>query len=268
MPEDPKFPQLPFLTREMLKFGNKATIELELTTITKESLTVLISGMTREGPFQLRANVTQTFNSETNRFRLPDIPISVTVSVAEANNLTNEVVCTLFLNINGVRNTLLCQGALAQFWGLSWPHHPQQSPLQLRGHHTTETTPNPIAGAQISDAVEVGQFWILKAINLTFVASGTAASRRLALSIAHADGGTFLIPTPADITAGQTVRICFMEGGEMFNDSVGLRQLAPLPSNLVLPPNTGIATVTTAMEADDDISAANIIFEQFQGEIP
>lgn len=260
---DPGAAQLPFIVRDMLAFEGAAAFDLELTTASTVAQVLEITGMTREGPFRFNITTDTSGLAVANVFRIPDLPIFVSVRSSSVLAGVNQVYAMLYLRINGTKNVLLCQGSLGHFYGINWPVQTPPSSLQKRGLMVSGESADAAAGSEFTFDVPAGQFWILKAIHVIYVAAAAAASRRPRLVITFSGGSLIEIPSAATIIISQSSRLVWGEGLPNMDDQVGLQQTMPLPSNLLLPPGTIIESVTTGMNAGDNYSTAQFTAEAF-----
>ena len=255
---------LPFLTRRMLSFEGAATFDLEVTTASEGTPLVEIAGFTREGPFLFSLTTTATPIPKTDIFRLPDIPISVSIRKSLATATANDTIAFVYLRINSTRVMLLCQGHLGSVYGINWPNQVPMSPLQLRGSPIEKTTANPAAGVNGATlTVPAGEYWILKMADVTLVTDATAASRRVLLTITSPNSALVISSAPADQTASQTVIYSFFETAQALNNATSLRQTAPLPLNLLLPATSLVAISASNFQAGDDFGTFRAYVEKF-----
>jgi len=260
---DPYQNSLPFLTRKMMAFEHASKISLQLSVKADTLGTVEIKGFTREGPFTFRKPVTADVDFATESFRIPDFPVMVTMTSESFSGTANDASVILTLLIDDTPYAVLLQGQLGPFQGLSWPIPPPPTNLQSRGISAEVAGANPAAGEEFSITIPDQEWWILKAVRVRFVAAAVAVSRRPMLVIVRAASDNIEISVPADVTTGQIVFLNWADAGTAQNDATSLRQLAPLPTNLLLPPGATIKSVTTNMEATDNYDPPRVLIEKF-----
>ena len=112
---------LPFLIRKMLSFEHAATIGLRIETTATTANRILIRGATREGKFVLRHVPTADRARATENFRLPDIPLWVSVTDVDAAFKRGDLTVRVFLTIDDDILQKLCAGLVYDNLGISWP---------------------------------------------------------------------------------------------------------------------------------------------------
>lgn len=252
---------LPFLIRDMLAFGEAATFDLEVSTGSDSAINLEITGVTREGPFRFNFTTDGLSVIETHVFSIPDIPVFLTVRTADANLRMNDCYAMVYLRVNKTKNHLLCQGNLGQFYGINWPNQAPMSELQRRGKVTVATGADPAAGSEWTVTVPAGQFWRVKSVQATLVASATAATRRPMMIITFNGGGDINIPINTGTTANQTMIHTWAEGIFSINDTGNLLITGVYPADLLLPPFSTIRSLTANLQVGDNWSAPVLLVE-------
>ncbi len=187
---DPKLPQLPFLTRDMLSFGASAKIELEAVVYSDVTFEVLMVGITREGIFKfpISHNAGDTLE-EVKTFGVPDIPISLTVFTDSASIERGEYLASIFLKVNGERVYKLCSGYVTKHSGINFPQTHDESEVGPHGLIKKVTGLTPAAFDEIDATVSANERWRLMGFRFEFTTDANAADRKVRLLIGVGSGG-------------------------------------------------------------------------------
>lgn len=257
-----------FLSRDQLAFQEGASFALEVSTGSATAVPMELTGMTREGPFKLNFTTDGLSVIETNSFRIPDIPIWITLRSRDADLRVNDVYAMIYLTINGEKNQMLCTGSVGQFYGINWPNQAPLTPLQQHGLLFTNNSANPAANAEFTMTVPNGQYWKLKAVTATLVTDSNAANRAVVLDINTAEGTFVRIASPGIQTASLSIRHHWFVGANSEDNSTALIKNGPLMHDMILSPASTIASVTTNRQVGDNWGAANFWFELLFSDYP
>lgn len=156
---------------------------------------------------------------------------------------------------------ILACGYVTISHGPHWPDGDSESSLQGRGAIRAITGSDPAAGAEVSETVPSGTRWHLTSFGVTLAADGTAANRRPRLKVTDGSSTLFRIPSQADITASETIRIDWIDAGAETSDPS--HQVALLPVALHLEAGWTIETDTENLQAGDDYGAPVIGVEEW-----
>lgn len=244
---------LPFLTRNMLAFQQGKPFGLEVTVIARDTYLLTLKGITKEGPFEYKMSLAGDYTEETFKFRLPDVPIFLTIDQQTAGYSFKYAKVNVYLTINDSKYACLLQGNLTGSDTLSWPNVLPLTEPQKRGSFDLPLSiTDPAAGAEIALTVPANEWWRLKAICFTLVTSADVANRRVYLKLTSSNGGPIYIATNVTQTAGQTKKYTFFEGAVLIEDQVNNIIQSPLPLDIMLPPGAFINTITSGLVAADD----------------
>ena len=256
---DPKLPQLPFLTREMLKFGNRAAIDLEVISSDKSFVNFQVSGVTRSAPFSFDIRPDGAGNAKTDILRMTDIPITVSVHSAIGFHQTGDLYVQIFLRINQVRVMKLISGPMNSIIGSTWPAVNQPDPHTGVKFMRELASAGAAAGVELSFTVPAGEIWEVVSVQILLDTDGTSTNRRVHLLIsqfgADDDIRTF---GSDDVTLNQVVDIHFANYGVIPDSLDNNVLLAPLPPNIWLQEGAVIATLTTNLQAGDDFGTSKV----------
>lgn len=254
---------LPFLTRDDLKFGPKATIDLEIDTWSNTTVIFEVVGFTKDGPFTFQIIHAGDLALETNTFRIPDIPIMVALRTANDTVLRGDAYHSITLRINGEQAGLLASGYVSRMKTLQWPGNEEGDNLSGRGLVIGITGTNPAANTEISETVPANRFWKIHGILYTLVTDANAATREVLLEIG--DGSSLLhslIPF-ATQTQGLTRVYSWVPAGTSLSGSHQTSIAGMLPLDLLLPEGFTIVTNTANRQVGDDFSAPLLYVEQW-----
>lgn len=246
------FPPLPFLTRDMLTFGNSSTIQLIVNIVGHDGHTFDLRGMTRSGLFTRRFRIVGNSSVESFTFNLPDIPINITLAANEADNIEAIAHATVHLAVDGNRMGTLAQGIVNGLFGISWPYqHPLSDP-QISGGILQPTFTNPAAGAEINDTVPDNQIWEVLAYGVTLVTDSNAANRTVNLDFTFPDGSVMRRSSGTTQQASEQIDYNFIPGGTTAEVLANTTHEIALPARLILPAGSTITSTTTNKQAGDN----------------
>lgn len=219
--------------------------------------------MTREGVFTLRHTTASNGSISNQTFRLPDMPILISV-VDEAEAITQGgVYVALSLLANNDRLYQLCSGFVYAQKGISYPTASNIDSIPGRGLFREFAGTNPAAGDEIVETVPNGRLWHIIAIQFTLVAAVAAFSRRPHVFIIGSGGGEYDFFSSIDQITGETKTYTAAAVGAVPDETDANKIIIAIPNNLYLPENSMIRTRTTNIQAGDNYSAPNIMIEEF-----
>ena len=115
------FSSLPFLVRKMLTFEHNAVFSLRIVSQGNAARRIHIRGITKEGPFVFAHTTDAGGFFATEDFRIPDVPIMVSVVDQSTAFKQGECYVTLSLMVNGNVLYDLCSGLVYNNKGVSYP---------------------------------------------------------------------------------------------------------------------------------------------------
>lgn len=262
MPPDIQYPQLPFLTREMLTFGKEATIELRIKTQSTRSGNVTIRGVTRAGAFTYQHTTVSNAAVGTSTFRIPDVPIWVTIADESDTYDQGSLYATAHILINGDVAYQLMQGFVYSLRQLSWPGSPGVDMRPTGGRIRASTNAAPTAGSEISYSVAANLNQRLLSFRVTLTTDANAANRRVHLVIRN--GTTPLLDAFSDQDhAASTARNYTFAPFGVLPDTLDDNDiLVPIPKDLILGFNFNIVTNTTNIQAGDAFGVQALWIEE------
>jgi hypothetical protein len=255
---EPALPSLPFVTRDMIKPGNRQSWGLRLKYLSNYADGELfIRGATRSGPFSYKVDTNDTSTLTTHNFKIPDIPIWISVDMATPGT-TGRVFVQLALTVNDDLIHSLVSGFVWNLHTLTWPASDLRPAQPNLGYPTSLSGNNPAAGAQISYTHASGTILKLESIYFTLAADANAANRRVHVNIYNANAILAECISATDHTASTTRKyLCFptTPGGSYADDD---HIIIPIPRDIYLFPEDFIVTTITNGQAGDDFGIPKI----------
>lgn len=251
---------VPFLVREMLRYGRKSKIEVRLRTFGVSTSTLLFTGFTRTSTFNVQY-FTATESSKT--IGVDDIPIGVGVTNVPANISQGKIYAIIDLLINGTFARELTAGWVSARRSLSWPSGGGHDPAPNKGNFHSWTSSDPAAGAEPSIDVYAETLYRLIYANVTLVTDATVANRRVHLRVQAASNYNLNFFSSYDHPASTTRLYTFASVGACLDDQDDNDVIIPIPRDLYILPEGTIGTQTTNLQAGDNFSSMYFMFEEF-----
>lgn len=230
-----KFPQLPFITREMFDWGAKTEFDLEVVVTTAQTITFQVSGATKESPFSY--NITPTGNIDRESFtrRIAGIPIFLSVHIDNTNAVPGQMWIEVYLRGGQTRLLKLVAGYIFPERGLSYPAGSGSTPFNEISPPLPENVANPAAGADWDVGPSGSQLWYIHAVSCQIVTDANAASRVPHLEIVD-NGGALIMDFSSNISiaASQTRTMVFQPVGEVADPDNAFRMPVAIPQGLIV----------------------------------
>jgi len=258
--DDPK--SLPFLTRKMLNFEHGTKFELGLNIWACGGETVLISGLTKDGPFSFKVIGPSNCGPSNKLFNISDIPVYLSIIVITGNIDRGKVYANLYLNVNSTKVYSFISGYVTSTVGLTWPYGRGEDPKSGMGVFESVTGTNPAAGAEVEEYVPSGKLWRIHAFRINFTTDATVADRAVSLAIAGINGNIIRIPSSVVQTASTTRIYQFGVGLLNLENATSGIITVPLFPDLFLNPADIISTITTNRQATDNFGAPEMYVER------
>lgn len=255
--------KLPFLTRKMLSFEHATAFALQVVSQASVSSTITIRGATREGVFTLSQTLAADGSQTTSTFRLPDIPIWISVIDTEGNSEQGDCFITVNLLINDDIAWCLVSGLVYAQKGITWPNNTMEDLKPGHGRIKVVLGSDPAAGAEISETVPNGRAWKIHTLRLNLVTAVAAAARRVHVVITSAGLPILDVFSDIDQAASENRMYSVANFGGTDDSADDNDILIPFPKDLILPENTTITTQTTNLQAADNWAAPNLFIEEF-----
>src|SRR3990167_1102700 len=186
--QSPQKQSLPFVTRDMLSFEHGLPFSLRINSQANAILALTIRGMTREGIFTFVHNTRADCVVKSENFRIPDMPIMVSVLDEAGTILQGACYITLDLLANADRLYELCAGQVYSSKGLSYPPSSGVDALPNRGIIRELSSADPAPGAEIDLSIPSGRIWRILGLAFFLTAAATAGSRRVHLVFLNPSG--------------------------------------------------------------------------------
>jgi len=260
---EPKNQSTPFVNRDMLRFEGTATFGLRIRTVSVGALNVQIKGMTREGPFTYTHTTTGTGTFDIQEFRIPDVPIMVSVVDQFGQFLQGGCYVTLSLTVNGDIMYELCSGQVFGGKSISYPNVSSELPRPTGGLIYDILNTAPAAGVNIGYTVPAGQTWRIIACSAELVTSAAVANRRARIEMTSDSFVKAFGQSTIDQTASQTRRYCAANYGTVQSELAGTFIAVNIPGGVLLPENSTIFTQTINIQAGDQWTGMSLLAEVF-----
>ena len=256
--------ELPFLTREMLRFDKSARIALRVVSNSSVVETIIIHGCTRDGLFTLKHITVSNEVANSESFFLPDIPIWLSATITGTGTEYGAIFCTLSLEINGDRVATLTSGYINDIVTLDWPYASlKQSIPTNHGLDRTYTTSTVAVGTNISRSLGSGKLSRFKYGSVTLVTSATVASRNVHFRFSGTGGITLDFISPTAQTASTTRQYTFVptSSASAYSDDDDI--IIPVCNNIVDYDEVTFSTSCTNLQAGDQFTNMRICVEEW-----
>lgn len=264
MPPLPHHSWPPYLRRDMLRWGNESTIEIEIETISSAAIEYEVSGFTESDIFNFNSTPAGDGSVEFFSRPVPNVPIMVAVRCQDSSLELGELYVSVFLKANGERIGLLCCGYLSRTSPLGWPAALPQQEHPHRGHFKEVSVADPAAGSQFTITVPTNELWHLQYVRFDYATDATGGNRYINLKIDPVNSGNFLaVPIRVAFGSSESWGVNFARYG--FENTFGYNSYAPgvLPSGLVLQDGGTIESEIPAMGANDTLTNITAYVESF-----
>ena len=255
--------KFPFLTRKMLAFEQATAFGLNLSLNGRLGQTVAIRGFTKEGTFNLKIPVVADGVPQTNTFKIPDIPIFISVVDALANASQGDCYVELRLTVNDVTAYALCSGWVYKNKSVSYPQTASPDSTPNRGRFSFETPPaDPAVGTQFSYTLPTG--WRYRIIDIVFAlqTSATVANRRMMCGFTVSGNDHFYMYSQIDQVASLTrqYRGAIQKAqSAAIGTSIGFE----IPQDLWITGGDVFFTNVQNLQAGDELMTLEILVEKF-----
>jgi hypothetical protein len=256
--------QLPFLNRDQLNFKDGATYALAIRFRSILTDDIKITGITREGPFTFRIAPAGGGGIETKTFKIPDIPIFLSVSANDSNTYKNGVYIDIGLQVNGDVMLDLLSGYTYANKRISWPAATFETGMPPPvGRIYARSTNDPAAGNEISYNMPDNFNYHFKSFEVTLVTDATVANRVVHLRVTNSNGGGYEFISSVSQAASLTRTYHFQPigGAGVYSDDNDI--IVPIPNDIWGRYITTIATVTTGLVAGDNFGVMTMWTEEF-----
>ena len=251
----------------MLNFEEGTAFSLIIESRSDATNRVRISGATRSGPFTIQHTPLSTKALKTEAFRLPDMPIFITVDTIAGSYARGDCYVALNLGINDDKVYKLCAGYIYAEVGITWPTANIEKPTDGLGLLTTIVGATPATGAEATLTVPSGEIWKVHMINLKLACAATAGSRRAEVQFDDGIGRKCSFISPVDQIASET-KTYTLYPGATFGATGAVNEIsAPMAIGLIAPAGSVFTTNTGNLAAGDAYEGINIKIERFYAPI-
>lgn len=261
----PEFPQLPFLTREMLKFGNKTPMRLRISCASNIIGTVKARGFTRSAVFELDGVTTADGKIAANILGVSNFPIMLSLTDTANAFLPGQCWASIELEMNEEETITLCSGFVYGNKGPTYPAVTNQDAVPNRGFFTEVSSADPIAGADAIITVPDGELWHILSGSVILVTDDTVTDRRLQLVFTYPSA--VIIGTIAETAhaASTNNKYSFMKVGVILNEQEDNDRILNIANDIYLGPGGTITTDITNIQSGDDLGVLSMSVEKFFG---
>jgi hypothetical protein len=260
---DKNVQSLPFLTRDMLAFEMGVALSLRIDMQSDTAIPLVLRGMTREGIFKFAATTAATSLITQSTFRIPDIPIYITVEDVNRTAVQGGTFITVSLLADGEVIQQLTSGYIYAQKALSWPNTSQVDLREGGGKFMTKVGTDPAAGVAADIEVPQGEVWKIQEVEVLLTTSATVATRQVSCVISQPDGSDISFWGTTTQTASLTKAYTIAPKGTMVSETLGNTIFIDMCKDLIVQP-LGIITVDcTNRQAGDNFGALNVIIEKF-----
>lgn len=260
----PEKPQpTPFISRDQLKFQEGKMFSVSIETQSSLVATLTVRGFTKEGPFRFLHTTTSTGAVATSVFRLPDIPIFLSVIDQTALFYPGECRAVCKLIVDGVAHATLCDGLVNVLKGIAWPVPTDYPSAQGKGAAWVVTTANPNANVEISYTFVEPFAMKLKSLRFQLVTDANVANRTVHVVLTKANGVVIeLLPSVA-----QAASLTKNYSAAPYGDNTSLNEdndiTINMPADIWIESGYIISTTTTNRQVGDNYGAMAIELEAF-----
>lgn len=253
----------PFLTRDMVRFGREAKLQIQIISQSRTSVNLTVRFFTREGISEFRHTNTGTGGEQTSTHDISDLPILLSVTNESGANLQGDAYVQCVLLMNGEQVYEMCAGYVYRRKGISWPGNASNDVIPGRSGIRSVIGTNPAAGQEIEEVVPNGQIWRILAVTFTLACDANAANRYIHVFFQDDNGLKIVGRHNEFITANQTRAVTVAPYGSETTDPQNTETFIMIPPEIYLPSLGTITTVTDSIQAGDNYSAPVILIEQF-----
>ena len=254
---------LPFLVRKMLNFEHGATFGLRIRTQANRATALTIRGMTQEGIFTFALTTTGGGGIAEENFRIPDVPIFVTVTTTETAATLGQAFVAISLTVDGEIVQELTAGNVQTIHGISWPTQNPQNTRPNGGFLNVVSGTNPAAGVEIDEDVANNEYWKIKSIRLTLITDATAVSRRV--HVVFQQGNTTILEVFSDVDQIESLNRNYFIApiGDLPSRADDNDILIPMANDFAISDGMSISTETTNFQAGDNWGTPRFFVERF-----
>jgi hypothetical protein len=264
---DPSDLALPFVTRDMLRFKQKSTYQLQIISNASANGFLYITGFTRSGTFTYKCNVSVSSSPVLQTFNLDDFPIFVSVVDKDYSQGAKGAYVELQLKMNSDVAQVLLRGYIGGYQSLTWPMVTAETgSLGQFGALATIESADPAAGAQISIGVNDAFKYRFCSFTATLVTDATVANRFVHLKVTDGlNGSSHEVASTIAQVASKTYKYHFMAGLNVpcYQENNDIFVTFPYPA--YFGGSFNLVTIVTGGVAGDDWGLAEMGVEKFLG---
>lgn len=265
---EPKFPQLPFVTREMLDWGSDATIELVITHASAEAITFDVKGATRQQVISTRVVAAAASVFVETTIGLDDFPIFLTTQVFNGVVGKGDLFISIQLRVNGDTIATLVNGYLTSLAPLSYPTIQAQDNFPETMPVNRDEFADPAAGAELTDTSPTQEWREIMAVRAILVTDANAADRRPHFIFRDGNNEIFCeVWASVEQIASTTRNYILMPIGVIPDPEDDNDIIVPIPAGLMMEPGGDILTDTTNFQATDNWGQSFVHYKRWMGRV-
>jgi len=261
-----RFPQLPFITREMFAWGRTAELDIQVVSYCDSANVVTMIGVTREGIFKHPVTNNSAGAEEILTFRVPDIPTFLTLFTDDAFLERGDYYASVYLRANGERILKMCSGYVSKQSGINWPKTHDEAETEGDGVFKRIDVTAPAAGADFTEVIPANKQWKLLAAVGTLTTDANAANRRVHLTISpnSTPGARHIECLAADNQAASVARkYSFAPYGALAATADDDDILVPIPAEIIIVPTGRVMSDITNIQVGDQWSNVYLYVKEF-----
>ncbi len=247
----------------MLAFEHGTPFSIEITSRSHAATPVSIRGLTREGVFTFSHTPLATSAAKTESFRVPDIPIMI--SVIDPSGAAVQGSCFVQLKLKANDDVLLefCSGYVYGTKSLSWPAGNSSDIVPQHGRFESDVSPsNPAAGANFSYTVPTGEIWRVFGMTFRLTTDANVANRRVFPYFSCASG-TYRFWANEDQAASLTHDYVGHVGESPPTTLYTTYHHLPMPRDVWIRGNGTIGIIVDNKQAGDQLFGIKFMQERF-----
>lgn len=261
--EETKQEYLPFIIRDMLKYGKPAKLEIRITSFARLSTRFNVRVLTRHGWSEYSHPNTGDSAEQAETFQIPDIPIFVMIENAASADIQGQAYLMAHLIFDGEATLQLCAGDVYGRKSINYPMTQNPDMRPSGGEIRTVTSADPAAGSQISLSVTTGEIWKILSMRATFVTDATVATRFPHMIFDSGGGMIIDALSSTGQTASQTINYSVSKAPFMVDAADDNDITIPLPEDIYVLSGGTIDTSVTNMQAGDNWGTLKVMVQRF-----
>lgn len=263
---DPEIPNLPFLTRDMLKFGHKIPLRLRLSAASDIVGEIKLKGFTRHGIIDLPVITTADGVVNADTVGIDDIPIMIS-AVDEGDTFApNQCWCNISLELAEEEAISIASGFVYLDKGIGWPYMNHSDAVPNRGFMAEVSSSDPGNQTEALITVPDGELWLLHSASIELDTDANGGNRQTHLVITNPGGNEINFWNGSAIGANEVVVMSFAQFGVITEERDDNDERVAMPPNMWILPGGTIGTQTSLFKTGDNYAPLNVLVEKFMAQ--